>query len=119
MYPVWVLKKDFLSLSLFGQIVHLGLLIPWLLSVTRCAASACRVSSYDIPGHPAISCNMDDLIKSGKEKVKDLDAVAISTEINSKFTQLHIMAIEYSQAVARAGWFLSCDLVSFGRFAIF
>ena len=29
------------------------------------------------------------------------------------------MAIEYSQAVARAGLFLSCALVSVGPFAIF
>ena len=32
-------------------------------------------------------------------KIKDLDADAISEDINSKFKVLHIMAIEYSQAV--------------------
>ena len=57
---------------------------------------------------------MDDLIKSGKKKIKDLDADAVSEDINSKFKVLHIMAIEYSQAVARAGLFLSCALVSVG-----
>ena len=62
---------------------------------------------------------MDDLIKSGKKKIKDLDADAVSEDINSKFKLLHIMAIEYSQAVARAGLFLSCALVSVGQFAIF
>ena len=97
--------------------VLLDLLIPRVLSVTRCTASACRVS-YDIIGHPA-SCTMDDIIKSGKNKIKDLDADAIDVDINSKFKLLHIMAIEYSQAVARAGSFLSCALVSVGRFAIF
>ena len=50
---------------------------------------------------------MDDLIKLGKKKIKDLDADAISEDINSKFKVLHIMAIEYSQAVTRAGSFLS------------
>ena len=62
---------------------------------------------------------MDDLIKSGKKKIKDLDADAVSEDINSKFKVLHIMAIEYSQAVAWAGLFLSCALVSVGQFAIF
>ena len=62
---------------------------------------------------------MDDLIKSGKKKIKDLDADAVSEDINSKFKVLHIMVIEYSQAVARAGSFLSCVLVSVGQFAIF
>ena len=62
---------------------------------------------------------MDDLIKLGKKKIKDLDVDAISEDINSKFKVLHIMAIEYSQAVARASSFLSCALVSVGRFAIF
>ena len=62
---------------------------------------------------------MDDLIKSEKKKIKDLDADAVSEDINSKFKVLHIMAIEYSQAVARAGSFLSCALVSVGQFAIF
>ena len=98
-----------LSLSPLGQMVLLDLLIPRVLSVTHCAASACRVS-YDI-GHPA-SCTMDDIIKSGKKKIKDLDADAIDAEINSKFKLLHIMAIEYLQAVAWAGSFLSCALVS-------
>ena len=37
-----------LSLSPLGQMVLLDLLIPQVLSVTHCAASACRVS-YDIP----------------------------------------------------------------------
>ena len=62
---------------------------------------------------------MDDLIKSRKKKIKDLDADAISEDINSKFKLLHIMAIEYLQAVAQAGLFLSCALVSVGQFAIF
>ena len=62
---------------------------------------------------------MDDLIKSGKKKIKDLDADAVSEDINSTFKVLHIMAIEYSQAFARAGSFLSCALVSVGQFAIF
>ena len=62
---------------------------------------------------------MDDLIKLGKKKIKDLDVDAVSEDINSKFKDLHIMAIEYSQAVARAGLFLSCALVSVGPFAIF
>ena len=62
---------------------------------------------------------MDDLIKSGKKKIKELDSDAVSEDINSKFKLLHIMAIEYSQAVAQAGLFLSCALVSVGRFAIF
>ena len=62
---------------------------------------------------------MDDLIKSGKKKIKDLDEDAISEDINSKLKLLHIMAIEYSQAVAPAGLFLFCALVSVGRFAIF
>ena len=62
---------------------------------------------------------MDDIIKSGKKKIKDLDAGAIDADINSKFKLLHIMAIEYSQAVARAGWFLSCALLNVNRFAIF
>ena len=62
---------------------------------------------------------MDDLIKSGKKKIKDLDLDALSEDINSKFKLLHIMAIVYSQAVARAGLFLSCTHVSVGRFAIF
>ena len=57
---------------------------------------------------------MDDLIKLGKKKIKDLFADAVSEDINSKFKVLHIMAIEYSQAVARAGSFLSCALVSVG-----
>ena len=63
--------------------VLLDLSIPHVLSVTRCAAAACRVS-YDIIGHPA-SCNMDDIIKSGKNKIKDLDVDAIDADINSKF----------------------------------
>ena len=46
---------------------------------------------------------MDDLIKLGKKKIKDLDVDAVSEDINSKFKVLHIMAIEYSQALARAG----------------
>ena len=96
--------------------VLLDLLIPLVLSVTRCAASACRVS-YDI-GHPA-SCTMDDIIKSRKKKIKDLDADAVDVEINSKVKLLHIMSFEYSQAVAQAGSFLSCALVSVVRFAIF
>ena len=79
--------------------VLLDLLIPWECSVTRCATAACRVS-YDIIGHPP-SCNMDDIIKSGRNKIKDLDADAIDADINSKFKLLHIMAIEYSQAVAQ------------------
>ena len=62
---------------------------------------------------------MDDLIKSRKKKIKELDSDAISEDINSKFKLLHIMAIEYSQAVARAGLFLSCALVSVVQFAIF
>ena len=62
---------------------------------------------------------MDDLIKSEKKKIKDLDVDAVSEDINSKFKVLHIMAIEYSQAVARAGLFLSCALVSVGQFASF
>ena len=62
---------------------------------------------------------MDDLIKLGKKKIKDLDVAAISEDIDSKIKVLHIMAIEYSQAIARAGSFLSCALVSVGRFAIF
>ena len=89
--------------------VLLDLLIPQVLSVTHCTASACRVS-YHMICHPA-SCTMDDIIKSGKKKIKDLDADAIDADINSKFKLLHIMAIEYSQAVARAGSFLSCALV--------
>ena len=39
-------------------------------------------------------------MKLGKKKIKDLDADAVSGDINSKFKVLHIMAIEYSQAVA-------------------
>ena len=62
---------------------------------------------------------MDDLIKSGKKKIKDLDADAVSKDINSKFKLLHIMAIEYSHTVAQAGLFLSYALVSVGQFAIF
>ena len=62
---------------------------------------------------------MDDIIKFRKNKIKDLDADAIDADINSKFKLLHIMAIEYSQAVAQAGLFLSCALVSVGQFAIF
>ena len=62
---------------------------------------------------------MDDLIKSGKKKIKDLDLDALAEDINSKFKLLHIMAIEYSQAVARAGLFLSRAHVSVGQFAIF
>ena len=62
---------------------------------------------------------MDDLIKSGKKKIQDLDSDALAEDINSKFKLLHIMAIEYSQAVAWAGLFLSCALVSVGPFAIF
>ena len=62
---------------------------------------------------------MDDIIKSEKNKIKDLDADAIDADINSKFKLLHIMAIEYSQAVAWEGSFLSCALVSVGQFAIF
>ena len=50
---------------------------------------------------------MDDLIKSGKKKIQDLDSDALAEEINSKFKLLHIMAIEYSQALAGAGLFLS------------
>ena len=69
-------------------------------------------------GHPA-SYTMDDIVKSGKKKIKDLDVDAIDADINSKFELLHIMAIEYSQAVAWAGSFLFCALVSVGRFAIF
>ena len=57
---------------------------------------------------------MDDLIKLGKKKIKDLDVDAVSEDINSKFKVLHIMAIEYSQAVAQASSFLSCALVSVG-----
>ena len=97
--------------------VLLDLLIPRVLSVTHCAVTACRVS-YDIFSHPA-SCNMDDIIKSGKKKIKDLDVDAVDADINSKFKLLHIMAIEYSQAVAWSGSFLSCALVSVGQFAIF
>ena len=48
---------------------------------------------------------MDDLIKSGKKKIQDLDSDALAEEINSKFKLLHIMAIEYSQALAGAGLF--------------
>ena len=79
--------------------VLLDLLIPRVLSVTRCTASACRVS-YDIISHSA-SCTMDDIIKSRNNEIKDLDVDAIDADINSKFKLLHIMAIEYSQAVAR------------------
>ena len=95
---IWALKK--LSLSPLGQIVLLDLLIPWVLSVTRCAASACRVSydtcrvSYDIIGNPT-SCTMDDIIKSGKNKIKDLDADAVDADINSKFKQLHMSHFSY------------------------
>ena len=53
-----------LSLSPLGQMVLLDLLIPLVLSVTRCTASACKVS-YHMIGHPA-SCTMDDIVKSGK-----------------------------------------------------
>ena len=62
---------------------------------------------------------MANFIESGKKKIKDLDSDALAEDINSKFKLLHIMAIEYSQAVARAGLFLSCAHVSVGRFAIF
>ena len=62
---------------------------------------------------------MDDLIKSGKKKIQDLDSDALAEEINSKFKLLHIMAIEYSQALAGAGLFLSCAHISVGPFAIF
>ena len=84
-----------LSLSPLGQMVLLDLLIPRVLSVTCCAASACRVS-YDIPViHPA-SCTMDDLIKLGKKKIKDLDANAVSEDINSKFNVLHMSHFAYA-----------------------
>ena len=62
---------------------------------------------------------MDDLIKSRKKKIQDLDSDALAEDINSKFKLLHIMAIEYSQVVAQAGLFLSCSHVSVGPFAIF
>ena len=62
---------------------------------------------------------MAKLIEDGKKKIKDLDSDALAEDINSKFKNLHIMAIEYSQAVARAGLFLSCAHVSVGRIAIF
>ena len=62
---------------------------------------------------------MDDFIRSGKKKIKDLDSDALAEDINSKFKNLHIMAIEYSHAVAWAGLFLSCAHGSVGRFAIF
>ena len=53
---------------------------------------------------------MDDLIKSGKKKIQDLDSDALAEEINSKFKLLHIMAIEYSQALAGAGlFFILCS----------
>ena len=62
---------------------------------------------------------MANLIEDGKKKIKDLDSDALAEDINSKFKNLHIMAIEYSQAVARAGLFLSCAHVSVGQIAIF
>ena len=62
---------------------------------------------------------MDDLIKSRKKKIQDLDSDALAEEINSKFKLLHIMAIEYSQVLAGAGLFLSCAHISVGPFAIF
>ena len=57
---------------------------------------------------------MAKLIEDGKKKIKDLDSDALAEDINSKFKNLHIMAIKYSQAVARAGLFLSCAHVSVG-----
>ena len=36
---------------------------------------------------------MDDIIKSGKNKIKDLDADVVDADINSKFKLLHIMAL--------------------------
>ena len=55
--------------------VLLGLLVPRVLFVTRCAAIACRVSYDMIIGHPAMSCNMD----------KKLENKAIDEEITSQF----------------------------------
>ena len=98
--------------------VLLGLLIPQVLSITRCAALACRVSYDIIIGHPAMSCNMDAKIQSGRIKIKKLENKAIDEEITSKFKNLHALAIEYAQVMADAGSFLSCTLVSVGRFAI-
>ena len=61
---------------------------------------------------------MDAKIKSGRIKIKKLENKAIDEEITSQFKNVHALAIEYAQAMADAGSFLSCTLVSVGRFAI-
>ena len=61
---------------------------------------------------------MDHAIKSGRIKIKKLEAVAVDEEITAKFKNVHVLAIEYAQAMADAGSFLSCTLVSVGQFAI-
>ena len=98
--------------------VLLGLLIPRVLSITHYAALACRVSYDMIIGHPAISCNMDAKIKSGSIKIKKLENKAIDEEITSQFKNVHALAIEYAQAMADAGSFLSCTLVNSQKFNI-
>ena len=90
--------------------VLLDLLIPQVLSVTRCAASACRVS-YHMIGHPA-SCTKDDIIKSGKKKIKDLDADTIDADINPKFKLLHI----FVQTSSRGNDFLKICFSSQNHF---
>ena len=83
--------------------VLLGLLFPRVLSITRCAALACRVSYDMIIGHPAMSCKMEAKIKYGMIKIKKLEDKAIDEEITSQFKNVHALAIEYAQAMADAG----------------
>ena len=59
-----------------------------------------------------MSCNMDAKIKSGRIKIKKLEDKAVDEEITAKFKSVHALAIEYAQAMAHAGSFLSFTLVS-------
>ena len=61
---------------------------------------------------------MDAKIKSGSIKIKKLENKAIDEEITSQFKNVHALAIEYAQAMADAGSFLSCTLVNSQKFNI-
>jgi hypothetical protein len=50
---------------------------------------------------------MDSILKSGKDKLQQLEESALEMDIKLAFKALHVMAIEYSDFASRAGTFLS------------
>ena len=60
-----------------------------------------------------MSCNMDAKIKSGRIKIKKLEDKAVDEENQLQNLKVYtLLAIEYAQAMADAGSFLSFTLVS-------